>query len=202
MADNTQLNTNTTSGDIIATDDIGGVKHQRVKMEFGGDGVATEVETASSLPISVENALQTGTNVIGKLSSNKSTIATLSAGLTFTAPNTVSVIGVAQDSTSFSKFLLYLDITFNAATTTGNDGRELQIKPQFSNDSGSTWFDYQNNFWGDLRFNDSQGNNSIKRCFSGDSFGKDWRLQAVATNGAYATTTVSTVIAAYVEFSH
>jgi hypothetical protein len=51
MADNTQLNANVTSGDIVATDDIGGVKHQRVKMEYGDDGSATDVSHANPMPI-------------------------------------------------------------------------------------------------------------------------------------------------------
>lgn len=202
MADNTRINSITTSGDLVATDDIGGVKHQRVKIEFGGDGTATEVTTATALPISVENALQSGTNTIGKILSNRSAVATLSTGLIFTAAGSTGTIGVAQDASNFSKFLLLLDVTFVAATTTGNDGRELQIKPQFSNDSGTTWFDYQNNFFGDLRFNDNQGNNSMKKCFFGDAAGKDWRLTGVATNGAYATTTTHTIVGAWVEFSH
>jgi hypothetical protein len=50
MADNTILNTGT-GGDTIATDDIGGVKHQRVKIEYGGDGSATDVSTTTPLPI-------------------------------------------------------------------------------------------------------------------------------------------------------
>ena len=50
MADNTTLNAGT-GGDIIATDDIAGVKHQRVKVEFGADGTATDVSAAAPLPI-------------------------------------------------------------------------------------------------------------------------------------------------------
>jgi len=44
MADGTQLNTNTTAGDIIATDEIAGQKHQRVKGEWGPDGTANEID--------------------------------------------------------------------------------------------------------------------------------------------------------------
>lgn len=51
MADNTTLNVGTL-GDVIATDDIGGVKHQQVKIEWGIDGTATPVSTANPLPIS------------------------------------------------------------------------------------------------------------------------------------------------------
>lgn len=49
MADNTQLDAGS-GGDVIATDDISGVKHQRVKLEFGGDGVATEIDHRDALP--------------------------------------------------------------------------------------------------------------------------------------------------------
>ena len=49
MADNTTINRGT-DGDTIATDDIDGVKHQKVKMEFGGDGVATEVTATTPFP--------------------------------------------------------------------------------------------------------------------------------------------------------
>src|SRR4051812_41536562 len=41
MTDNTTLNAGA-GGDVIATDDIGGGKHQRVKIEQGADGSATD----------------------------------------------------------------------------------------------------------------------------------------------------------------
>lgn len=50
MADNTTLNVGS-SGDVIATDDIGGVKHQRVKIQYGDDGSATDCSEASPLPV-------------------------------------------------------------------------------------------------------------------------------------------------------
>jgi hypothetical protein len=49
MADNTTLNAGT-GGDVIASDDIGGVKHQRVKVEHGADGSATDVSNSAPLP--------------------------------------------------------------------------------------------------------------------------------------------------------
>lgn len=52
MADNTTLNAGS-GGDIIATDDLAGVKHQLVKVEFGGDGVATMVSTSNPLPVQI-----------------------------------------------------------------------------------------------------------------------------------------------------
>jgi hypothetical protein len=50
MADNTTLNAGT-GGDVVATDDIGGVKHQRVKVEFGADGSASDVSPTNPLPV-------------------------------------------------------------------------------------------------------------------------------------------------------
>ncbi len=65
MADNTTLNTGT-GGDVIATDDIGGVKYQRVKNTFGVDGVAIDVSSANPFPVATPDALSTGTlSVVG-----------------------------------------------------------------------------------------------------------------------------------------
>lgn len=53
MADNTILNLGI-GGDTIASDDIAGVKHQRVKVEFGADGTASDVSLTNPLPVSIE----------------------------------------------------------------------------------------------------------------------------------------------------
>lgn len=50
MADNTTI-TAMTGGDVIATDDIGGVKYERVKVNYGVDGSATDVAPGAGLPI-------------------------------------------------------------------------------------------------------------------------------------------------------
>ncbi len=49
MADNTTLNTGT-GGDVIATDDIGGVKYQRVKISLGADGAAADLAVTNPMP--------------------------------------------------------------------------------------------------------------------------------------------------------
>lgn len=52
MGDNTQLNQNTTPGDIIATLAIGGVKHEQVIVEYSdGAGGVTIVSAANPLPV-------------------------------------------------------------------------------------------------------------------------------------------------------
>lgn len=61
MADNTTLNTGA-GGDVIATDDISGVKHQRVKLEWGPDGTANEVDDADGKRLPIKTKLSsTGT---------------------------------------------------------------------------------------------------------------------------------------------
>lgn len=52
MADNTTLNTGT-GGDVVATDDILGVKYQRVKITLGADGVNDgDVSSGNAMPVS------------------------------------------------------------------------------------------------------------------------------------------------------
>ena len=58
MADNTQLNAGT-GGDVIASDDIGGVKYQRVKATFGKDGEAVDVSADNPLPVAESGPLIT-----------------------------------------------------------------------------------------------------------------------------------------------
>ena len=58
MADNTLLNAGT-GGDTIATDDIGGVKYQRVKVTFGPDGVASDVALTNPLPVIITDTDRT-----------------------------------------------------------------------------------------------------------------------------------------------
>ena len=59
MTDNTRLNVGN-GGDIISTDDIAGVKVQRVKVQHGADGSATDVSTASPLPTALYSAAGVG----------------------------------------------------------------------------------------------------------------------------------------------
>lgn len=51
MADNTTLNPGT-GGDVIASDDVAGVKYQVVKLAVGADGAASLVANANPIPVS------------------------------------------------------------------------------------------------------------------------------------------------------
>lgn len=107
MADNVTLNAGT-GGDTVAADDIGGVKHQRVKVEFGVDGAATDVSASDPLPVVVSSALPAGTNAIGKLAANSGVdigdvdITSVPAPLSTTGNGTAAAahrVTIASDST-------------------------------------------------------------------------------------------------------
>lgn len=49
MPDNVQLNAGS-GGDILSADEIGGVQHQRVKVQVGADGSASDVEINNPIP--------------------------------------------------------------------------------------------------------------------------------------------------------
>lgn len=63
MADNTQLNLGS-GGDLLSTDDIGGgVKVERVKVQYGADGSATDVSATTPLPTRQNGTVATLSNV-------------------------------------------------------------------------------------------------------------------------------------------
>ncbi len=53
MADNTTVLDAAQATVTIAADEIGGLKHQRVKVQYGPDGQATDVSTTAPLPVAV-----------------------------------------------------------------------------------------------------------------------------------------------------
>jgi len=65
MADNTVLNAGA-GGDTYASDDIAGIKYQRVKLVEGADGVNDgDISSANPLPVSQIGAIPAGSNNIG-----------------------------------------------------------------------------------------------------------------------------------------
>lgn len=103
MVDNTTLPTGV-GGDTIATDDIGGVKFQRVKLIHGADGVnAGDVAAANGLPVQVV----AGSAVIGALVANQSVNAAQINGIAPLMGNGISGTGsqrvnIASDNTAFA----------------------------------------------------------------------------------------------------
>jgi hypothetical protein len=58
MADNTTLNPGS-GGDVIASDDVAGVKYQVVKLDVGGDGASSSVTADNPLPVAESGPLIT-----------------------------------------------------------------------------------------------------------------------------------------------
>jgi hypothetical protein len=61
MADNVTITQGT--GTTVAADEIAGIKHQRVKVQFGADGSATDASAADPLPVT----LPAGINTLGAI---------------------------------------------------------------------------------------------------------------------------------------
>lgn len=104
MADNTRLPQGTEDGDIYASDDIGGIKHQRVKIEIGPDGSATDVSGANPLPVSDNGGSFTvdapvTTPVFVRLSDGTSAITSLSTTLSAAIPAGANTIGTVNVGT-------------------------------------------------------------------------------------------------------
>ena len=100
MADNTVLNAGS-GGDTIATDDIAGVKHQQVKVEWGVDGTATPVSAANPMPV-----VQTGTHAVNATLGAETTkvIGTVNIAAAQTLA-TVTTVGTVSAVTAISNAL-------------------------------------------------------------------------------------------------
>lgn len=91
MADNVAITAG--AGTLIAADDIGGVWHQRIKIQHGQDGSATDVSSASPLPVTAPAASRTTHSIAVALQSD-----VLMAALTSMTPKFFSESVVASDT--------------------------------------------------------------------------------------------------------
>jgi hypothetical protein len=119
MADNITLNPGA-AGDVVAADDIGGVKHQRVKVEFGADGSATDVSSANPLPIFDGRRLSQS---FGRDHINANIITQTASALVYTVTNdkifflTGLIISMVNTDDSNDGILLIKDGTTDAGNT-------------------------------------------------------------------------------------
>jgi hypothetical protein len=136
MADNYAFTAG--SGTTAAADDIGGVLHPRAKMQHGADGSATDVSTASPLPvgqkidwIQVTPTLDTSIYASGDLLFDVATI-TSAALATGGAVELVSVMVLDEDDqgTAIDLYVTNLSTTWgtinNALAATDALGRGVQ----------------------------------------------------------------------------
>ncbi len=81
MADNILLNgVSVAGGQTIATDEIGGIEHELVKLEFGVDGVATMVSASDPLPVTFNSSsLATAANQETQITAEQAILAKIIA---------------------------------------------------------------------------------------------------------------------------
>lgn len=114
MADNTTLNTGT-GGDVIATDDIAGVKYQRVKIIQGADGV-NDGDVSSTNPLPIDGTvIVTGTVAV----TDNSGSLTVDGTVTANQPASTAYRVVISDGTS--------DVPIDAAHSDGETNTENHI---------------------------------------------------------------------------
>lgn len=75
MADNILLNLGA-GGETVATDDIGGIQHELVKIEWGSDGIATMVDESNPLPVEDSAAITALVSILAKIIASPATEAT------------------------------------------------------------------------------------------------------------------------------
>lgn len=112
MADNVLINAATVAGgQTIATDDVAGIQHELVKVEFGTDGNATMVSAGNPLPVTDAAAEASLASIDGKLpagglatsakqDTGNTSLASIDSKLTNPLPvsGTVSVTGAGDAS--------------------------------------------------------------------------------------------------------
>jgi hypothetical protein len=112
MADNVELNAGSGGATIAADEVTPGIFHQRVKVQHGADGSATDVSTASPLPVSVaKTALTPGAPAAASVGVTTAEAVAANANrkgmiLTNTSQATIS-LGFAADAVLLSGVTLF-----------------------------------------------------------------------------------------------
>lgn len=137
------------AGTSIATDDIGGVHYQRVKVTHGQDGSATDVSSASPMPVTAPAAARTTHSIAAAIQSDvlMSQLTTLTPKFfseTVAASDTDEELVAAVTSKKIRVVALVVhcggsatDATFESGTTTrihkvpagANGGQVLPFNP-------------------------------------------------------------------------
>lgn len=114
MADNTTLNTGT-GGDVIATDDISGVKYQRIKIVQGADGV-NDGDVSSTNPLPIDGSVTVSGTVA--VTDNSGSL-TVDGTVTANQPASTAYRVIISDGTS--------DVPLDAAHSDGETNTENHI---------------------------------------------------------------------------
>jgi len=100
MADNIQLNSGS-GGDVIGSDDIGGVKFQRIKLIHGADGVNEgDVSPSEPLPVQIINTGRTERRFYAVAAASGTTTTETAITLTSSSGTSATTTGVSFVVTS------------------------------------------------------------------------------------------------------
>jgi len=143
VADNTQLNLGS-GGDLISTDDLGaGLKVQRIKIQFGADGTATDVQDTIGARVPTKLAesplLPSALGPAGGLQVEDVTAPaniTLQASQVAGNANATTTRTITTGLGKYTTALILVNVTAGGAAT-----GVLQIYLQDSVDGGTTWND-------------------------------------------------------------
>lgn len=92
------------AGATVAADEIAGVLHQRVKIEFGEDGSATDVSPANPLPVDVAGEM------MGAIESLRMAINSLTRTVGMSMPDTAGRLRVLAESATAANLLVTASI--------------------------------------------------------------------------------------------
>jgi hypothetical protein len=118
MADNVPITAG--SGTTIASDDIGGVQHQRVKLSIGEDGSATDASRTNPVPMEAIGEL------IEAIEAQRMALQALVRTIGQSMPDTAGRLRVLVDSISASLTLATIT-TVGTVTTVSTLSNQTQI---------------------------------------------------------------------------
>lgn len=176
MADN--INVTQGTGTTIATDDIGGVQYQRVKLSQGADGSATDVSSAAPLQVTLAN---TGANAT----------AVKVDGSAVTQPVSGTVTASAQPGVDIG------DVTINnaagaSAVNIQDGGNSITVDGTVAATQSGTWTLGANSGVdiGDVTINNASGASAVNIQDGGNSITVDGTV-AATQSGTWNVTNIS-----------
>lgn len=127
MADNVLINAVTTPGGAtIATDEVNGVQHELVKVEFGVDGVATMVSASDPLPVT--GTVEVSNFPVTQPVSGTVAVSSLPPGLATSANQQTDALTDAElRAAAVPVSLSVVPLATGAATATKQDEQTAQL---------------------------------------------------------------------------
>lgn len=138
MADNTTINAGS-GGDVIASDDIGGVKYQRVKVGAGADGSYADADATHPLPVQVGDSAGQANVITGDAGQGAQVIAGARKEVTFSTTTAQAV--ASTDVSNYRWVSVHVTSQGGSSTVTfqgSNDGSAWVNVPMVLTTSTST----------------------------------------------------------------